>query len=690
MDEKEQQEWKLEDIMKEFSETDGEPETEDISREVEKMEAFLKGEEAPGNPAEESEPVEEQQPAEAPEAAGEPARAVTGDTIRLDTLPGTRNGEETQAEAPETPEAPETDKVEPYSEEWEPEYEQPIADYIPPRPIVFQPRSRLSELKRKLVEGPEKRYYELTELGIGKLQALIFLSLLVFALSAGATALYATGHVSAGRIKLMVFLQFFALLVSALLGCQQMIRGAADLLHKRFSLNTMLAFTFAVCCADGIFCLRELRIPCCAAFCLQVTMALWADYHRRSAQLGQMDTMRKAIRLDSIVSEPEYYQNQPGLLRGEGQVEDFMDTCDEPWGVERVQSVYALAALLISIAAGVTAGALHHSASFGVQVTATSLLAAVPVTAFITTTRPMAVLEKRLHAVGTVLCGWRGVRGMCGAAVFPVSHGDLFPVGSCNLNGVKFYGSRQPDEVVAYAAALIMADAGGLEPLFEYLLDSRNGRHYDVENLQTYAGGIGGEIGGESVLVGTPTFLKDMGVEIPQGTRVSQAVYAAIDGELCGLFAVTYQKDKMAAAGLGSLCGYRKLRPVLISGDFMLTESFIRSRFGINTRKMVFPERAVRRELASREPGKDAPALALITGSGLAPFAYAVTGARALHTACVLGTVIQLLGGIVGLVMMLVLGILGAGQLLTPANMLLYELIWMIPGLLITEWTRSI
>jgi hypothetical protein len=40
--------------------------------------------------------------------------------------------------------------------------------------------------------------------------------------------------------------------------------------------------------------------------------------------------------------------------------------------------------------------------------------------------------------------------------------------------------------------------------------------------------------------------------------------------------------------------------------------------------------------------------------------------------------------------MMLLLGLLGAEELLTPMNFLLYELLWMIPGLLITEWTRSV
>ena len=54
------------------------------------------------------------------------------------------------------------------------------------------------------------------------------------------------------------------------------------------------------------------------------------------------------------------------------------------------------------------------------------------------------------------------------------------------------------------------------------------------------------------------------------------------------------------------------------------------------------------------------------------------------------GTDRALLGGILGLVMLVVLAVLNAGYLLTPVNVLLYGLIWMIPGLLITEWTRQL
>jgi len=37
-----------------------------------------------------------------------------------------------------------------------------------------------------------------------------------------------------------------------------------------------------------------------------------------------------------------------------------------------------------------------------------------------------------------------------------------------------------------------------------------------------------------------------------------------------------------------------------------------------------------------------------------------------------------------------VLAVLSARGLMTPVNMLLYQLVWMIPGLLVTEWTRAV
>ncbi len=263
-------------------------------------------------------------------------------------------------------------------------------------------------------------------------------------------------------------------------------------------------------------------------------------------------------------------------------------------------------------------------------------------------------------------------------------------MGSARLNGVKFYGSHQPDEVVSYCTAVVVADGGGLAPVFTQMLDSRNGYHYTAENFRTYEGGIGAEVNGNPVLVGPLDFLQKMGVEVPEGIRVNHAVCVSIDGEFSGLFAVSYDKVRSTAAGVVTLTSCKNLDSVVVGSDFVLSPRFLQSRFGSKAAKIKVPEPGQRRQLQEKELDAETPCLMMTTKGGLAPIAYGVTGARALSTAGTLGVTIHMIGGILGMGMMLALAILGSTDLLTPMNMLIYQLIWMVPGYLITEWTRTI
>ena len=171
---------------------------------------------------------------------------------------------------------------------------------------------------------------------------------------------------------------------------------------------------------------------------------------------------------------------------------------------------------------------------------------------------------------------------------------------------------------------------------------------------------------------------------------VSQAVYAAIDGQLSAVFAISYAKMRSSAAGIISLCANRKITPVLTGIDFMLTDSLLRAKFNVNTRRIAFPDQSVRGDLGIYSEDPELPALALATRDDLASYAYAVSGASALRRSCRLGVAIHLIGGILGILIMTAVAILGNTELLTPTNILLYQLVWMIPGLLITEWTRTV
>ena len=102
-----------------------------------------------------------------------PPSPAPADTVRLDDLSQIPDAEG----APSVP-----------AEKLEDEEFDATEDTLPP-PIPFRPHSRLQEMKRQLIAGPEKRYYELTEIGVGKLQIAIVLCLsLVLSLVAGLLA----------------------------------------------------------------------------------------------------------------------------------------------------------------------------------------------------------------------------------------------------------------------------------------------------------------------------------------------------------------------------------------------------------------------------------------------------------------------------------------------------------------------
>ena len=242
MDEKEQ-EFSLEEILKEFGSFEDSGETP-VPVEEDDVRVWDGNAPAPATQQSTGEDTVRlydiaKKAKQAPETAQDTVRfaPVGQETVRFTPV-----GQEEEAEPPVM--SVQEEKVKPFSEEWEPEYEQPIADYIPPQPIVFRPKNRLRELKHKLVEGPEKRYYQLAEKGLGKLQTAIFLSLIVTVLAAGSAAMYALGMVGENRIRLLVFGQFLFLLLSALLGSYQLLEGLADMVNKRFSLNSLLLMSF--------------------------------------------------------------------------------------------------------------------------------------------------------------------------------------------------------------------------------------------------------------------------------------------------------------------------------------------------------------------------------------------------------------------------------------------------------------
>lgn len=210
---------------------------------------------------------------------------------------------------------------------------------------------------------------------------------------------------------------------------------------------------------------------------------------------------------------------------------------------------------------------------------------------------------------------------------------------------MKLYGSRPAPMVIGYANAVVQTAGSGLAPLFEQMMHDQNGRRYSVDTFRRYeSGGLGATIRGDVVLMGSIAFMKLMRVRVPEGTRLKQAVYLSVNGELAAVFALNYAPAESVRAGLASVLRAGALVPVLATRDFMITPQFLKQRYKIPPEHIEFPiveERAALSEPGAVCAGKQG---ALMARSSFASFAGSVVAARGLRGTAILSICVAIAG----------------------------------------------
>ena len=121
-----------------------------------------------------------------------------------------------------------------------------------------------------------------------------------------------------------------------------------------------------------------------------------------------------------------------------------------------------------------------------------------------------------------------------------VTDGDLFPPGAAVVGGLKLYGEEK-NRALSYAATLAVQGGGVLGRVFADVCRSSRVEYQGLEHFHIHEdGGLSGMIRGETVLVGTPGFMRRQAVHMPPGFNSRTAVCLAVDGELTAVFNVKY------------------------------------------------------------------------------------------------------------------------------------------------------
>lgn len=487
-----------------------------------------------------------------------------------------------------------------------------------------------------------------------------------------------------GDPRRQTYVLLACLAVTALLCHHVFAKGVKLLLRGRCSGELLTALSALVSAADCVCCLMENQrtaaMPYASVSCLGLTFALWAC-QRESG--GMYDTFRSA----SLDDDPPYLvtDTPQGACKQRGTVPGFYTAALRDNGALLWQTAFLPLVLAASLVfAGLSSLGQERGDDFFLNWSAI-LAAGAAFSLPLGWGLAYGNLARHLQKAGCAVAGWSGAERISRKRKMILTDADLFPPGTIQLAGVKVFGEVL-SAAVSYAASMARAAGSGLERLFDELLRTELGSYEEVSGFAFYEeGGWSGTIRGESILMGTASFMRKMDVRLPGDINLKTGLFLSVDHHLIAVFAVKYNASENVDFAL-RMMARSHISPILAARDPNIVPELLRRKFHKGVR-VEFPDLTTRVALSEAEKDRGLPR-ALIFREGLLPYAETVVGSRRMCKAVRRSALFSLLGSAAGTLLAFYLVFLRQYALLTPLALELFLLLWTLPVLLIVDWAR--
>lgn len=464
------------------------------------------------------------------------------------------------------------------------------------------------------------------------------------------------------------------LLLATLLTPEAMIRGALDLVHLRISPHTLTSLAVILSLVQGASCAVEGEMGYCDVTTLLLFLQYCSLIQGRSAMYYTLRTVCGFENPMGIFDTPQLLENAASLRCDRGKIREYVENLTQPAYPQRVLSVYATVLLPLSVILALLMTARLQESVLTVWLVL--LLCSMPCAAIFSYSYPFCYLAKRLSAFGGALCGWHSAEIFGSRHTIILRDEDLFGAQNVLSNGMKLFPGYEATRVTAYAYTAMELVGSPLARLLRTLLPAQPPRYAVTEHRVYDDGGVGLAIGPDIVLVGSLSFMRSMGVHMPEGSRVRQAVYVSVNGELAAIFAVKYKPDAATGAGLRNILANRNFSVVLATRDFLITPELLAARYELPAESLRFPDYAERLRLSESDPSRPSEQGALIGADTFGAFAMTVAAGRTLRLTGHTALALTLLAGCIGFLLCLLLLLWDALGSATPLHIAALQLLW--------------
>lgn len=363
---------------------------------------------------------------------------------------------------------------------------------------------------------------------------------------------------------------------------------------------------------------------------------------------------------------------------------DFLRLSYSPDPSEDMASKVAPVTLIFSVFVSVLYAIFSKDIIGALSVLAITSCVSAPVCDLLAVNLPLRKLCKDTLSKNAMISGYPAIRQFCDTKAVICQAKDLYPIDSITLNGVKAFTNNKVESAMLAAAAILKEAQNPMACVFDHVVASSKGKLPKVESvLYEDRLGLVGWVEGERILVGSKALLEKYAIVLPaedfedkhkkEGKLVT---YLARSNEAVAMFVTTYDTT-LRIAELLQKAEANGISLLVHTTDHNVTGEKIAEDFGIFYRSIkVLPTGLgnVCQEITSQK--EDSSRSYLATRGSFLSLLRALCGCVKLRSNTSLSVVIQLIGIVLGVLIVSTLSLFAGVGFLKNIEMLIFVAFW--------------
>ena len=454
--------------------------------------------------------------------------------------------------------------------------------------------------------------------------------------------------------------------------------GIMSIVRLKLHASALIVLSCLLCMIDAFLSaagVSEKLVPFCVIPSLTIAFTLLGCVMNARSSRIIFNTAAAAKRPYILTAQSELTGGEITLIKGRRPVDGIVRRTEEDGPDESVFGVLTPYLVIAAIVLSVIAAAVSRSFSSFAHILSGIFVCTAPIAMLISFPLPFFISIKGLIRSGSTIAGWSGLYDIGKAKHIIISDADLFPKGCVRISRTRVFSGMEPERIISFAGSIISASGSAMVHPFNELMRKAGGSLMPVEAFSVHeSGGLTAMVDGEDVYCGNAAFMRLMGVVLPDKYVLSNGVYVAVAGIICGVFEMEYTASDAVKNALSELVSSDR-HAIFAVRDFNITPQMLSVKFDMPTDGFDFPPYPERYEISGAEPAEGSKPAAIITREGLMPLVSLSDHAKKLFGRIRLNVALSVVSAASG---MLVMFIISLGALPGVVTALSYMLVWLL------------